>query len=465
MPRLRMGSLSTEWVELIHALCRDLECLGLRIEAYEDDAFALKRVTPDDVEAQESFWRAAHAHAHALDLAPHREWIAAFEAGRPEVFADMGVFKSDVVSPEIEIADFNDAAHRDLLAYLGCSQSVRSRMLVGKRVGLLIWDVGQARGRPLIGGALLASPRFSQPLRDRYLGWPIDVQRNRSGYDPRRRAIRQAGLDRMMQLAVAAALPPYNYLRGARLAALAPLTSQGFEAFARASRAKDDPDLAAIVTTTGLSVTGTPFQRQRIAQLCEEGVKGPKEAEGDLYQRVRPLTHEKGPRASFERLVSADALERARRVYVAAHKNAGGKALTDAMVMAYVLRRLRLRKSVFEGNEMGVHIAMLGERTRGHLESGAARPASERVLLDWARCVSVWKRGFLPTPEGEKELAKKKTRIAHARAQGRRLEAASSVASRDILLSQRLTAEEARVREPDRAEEEARVRPKVKIPI
>lgn len=444
MPRLRMEQLSTEWVELIHAFCRDLALLGLTIKNYDDGSFVLERALPQEAKELETFWRTAHAHKHALGLAPHREWVADFERRNSDCFADMHVFQSDVVSPELEIADFSNPTHMDLLNYLAHSQSVRSRKLVGKRVGLLIWDAGQSTRRPLIGGALLASPRFSQPLRDRYLGWPVDVQRNRVGHNPQQRAVRQAGLERMMQLAVAVALPPYSSLRGARLAALAPLTSEGFQAFLRASVKKDDADLAALVTTTGLSVTGTPFQRHRIAQLCDKGVKSAKDAAGDLYLRVRPLDGEARPYSSFKGLLSEETLQRAQGLYDAHHP---GKNGSEAMAVAYALRRLRLFKNVFDGNEMGVHLAMLGERTRDQLEAGTRRPDSDRVLLDWTRCVAVWKRGFLPTPEGEKEIAKKKTRVAHARARERRLEAAASVGANDILLSNRVSEEAI----PDRA--------------
>jgi hypothetical protein len=438
MPRLRMDSLNTEWVELIHAFCSDLAYLGLQINHHDDGSFTLERFVPREAKAREAFWRAAHAHAHALESAPRRTWVETFEARNSDCFADMSVFDKDAVSPELEVADFKNQHHRDLLVYLAHSQSVRSHAPVGKRMGFLIWDAGQPRRRPLIGGAVLASPRFSQPLRDRYLGWPVDSQKNRPGYDAVQRAIRLAGLYRMMQLAVAAALPPYNHLRGARLAALAPLTIQGFDAFRDASKTKEGADLAAIVTTTGLSVTGTPFQRHRIVQLCGPGVKGVKEAGGDLYQRIRPLDGEKRPFASFERLLSLETRERVQRAY---DSDCPSRAGSQAMALAHVLRRFRLPRSVFDGNEMGVHIAMIGERTRDYLQHGTPRPASERVLLDWGQCVAVWKRGFLPTPEGQKEVAKKKTRIAHARARERRVEAALAVAPEDVLLSRRVAEE------------------------
>ena len=114
----------------------------------------------------------------------------------------------------------------------------------------------------------------------------------------------------MMQLSMAYALPPYSLLSGSRLIAMAPFTEVGQEAFARAARRDPDPDLAAVVTTTGKSPSGFPFRNQRIGQLSNRTITVHEQAHGKVFTRVKPDIGSE-LYASFEDLVSGDTLRKA----------------------------------------------------------------------------------------------------------------------------------------------------------
>jgi hypothetical protein len=304
-------------------------------------------------------------------------------------------------------------------------------------MGLLLWDEGQTDHFPLIGVAVLASPRFSQRLRDHHLGWKPDYPRTSRHFDEKERAIREAGLARMMQLAVACAIPPYNVLSGAWLAALAPLTDMGQEAFARSVRKPGaDPDLAAVVTTTGKRLSGAPFRGHRVGQLSNGQIDAAQGASGDIFVRARPVNDIPPLRASFANLVSETTTRRACELFEAERPEQFQRVRrVERAAMSFALRRLGLHRSLFDGNEMGVHIGMLGADTQRYLADGTPRPLSKRPRLNWDQVVAVWTKRFLPQSHDAPETATPQTLAEHRTGRQRRLKAARSYPPERIPLS------------------------------
>lgn len=304
---------------------------------------------------------------------------------------------------------------------------------------MLIWDIGQTGHPRLLGAAILASTRFSQRIRDHRLGWLTYYPRTSPKHDPAGRVVRVYGLGRMMQLTMACALPPYSVLSGAWLAALAPFTAAGVDAFRRSFKTPDpDADLAAVVTTTGKAASGSPFHGHRIAQIAP-GVSLIPGTKGDLYAQAKPEDGLRPLRASFEFLVSEEVRDLARELFRREQPEHFARLRSpDRSAMAFVLRRLKLRRWIFQGNEIGVHLGMLGEPTLEALRSGRSRPTNARPLLDWSQVVSVWSRRFLPAPEFVGESAHERTKGEHREARQKRLERAREFPACRIRLSSRL---------------------------
>ena len=156
-----------------------------------------------------------------------------------------------------------------------------------------------------------------------------------------------------------------------------------------------DADLAAVVTTTGKAASGSPFHGHRIAQIAP-GVSLIPGTKGDLYAQAKPEDGLRPLRASFEFLVSEEVRDLARELFRREQPEHFARLRSpDRSAMAFVLRRLKLRRWIFQGNEIGVHLGMLGEPTLEALRSGRSRPTNARPLLDWSQVVSVWSRRFL----------------------------------------------------------------------
>ena len=437
MLRLHSEPLSSSWHDFLVCLLRDLAPLGHRAEPSPDGTLSITTTMPASDKAGQSFCDPAHELRHHALIASRADDIAAFEAKHSDVFARMQLFQPSAVRPALEIVDFKNDRHRDIIDYLALYQSVTSRKRVGRQMGLLVWDRGQTDHFPLIGAAVLASPRFSQRLRDQHIGWKPDYPRTSRHFDPQARAIREAGLARMMQLSVACALPPYNLLSGAWLAALAPFTEIGQQAFARAVRTPDaDPDLATIITTTGKAPSGAPFRGHRVNQLTNGRVEASPRASGNVFARARPAAGVPPLRASFEALVSPEAKRRARDLFAAEEPTRYATARDfDRAAISYALRRLGLHRSLFDGNEIGVPIGMLGADTEAHLRDGTVRPHSKRPRIVWEQAVAVWTKKFLPQSDSVRETATPETIAEHRAARQRRSQAARSYPQERIPLS------------------------------
>ncbi|MCV7001582.1 hypothetical protein [Mycolicibacterium alvei] len=344
------------------------------------------------------------------------------------------MFQPSAIQPTLEIVDFADSRHRAIVDYLAVSQSVTSRRRVGRRMGLLVWDDGQTGHRPLIGAAVLASARYSQRLRDRHLGWRTHYPKTSAHFDEDATSIREAGLARIMQLSIACAMRPYDVLSGAWLIAAAPFTEVGQRAFELACKKQDDPDLAAVVTTTGKGPSGFPFRNHRLGQLSRHRFSADTGANGNLYTHIHPASESDTLFASFEGLVSAKTVDLAcallqneRPDRFATAKDVRRYAVT------YGLQRTGHTRRLFHGNEMGVHIGMLGGETRDHLTQGTSR--RDRPRLDWDDVVKIWTGKFLPPSDGSDETATADTKNDHALARRKRLARAHKYPQEQVPLS------------------------------
>jgi hypothetical protein len=163
---------------LLQSLFRDLAPLGHSVKAVSEGCFEITVAEIGDFPPDESgridFYDAAHEICHATFLPSRAEFIKTFETDHADVFARMETFQPSAILPTLEIVDFANPRHRAIVEYLCLYQTVTSRKRVGRQMGLLVWDTGQTGHTPLIGGAVLASPRWSQALRDRHLGWVPD---------------------------------------------------------------------------------------------------------------------------------------------------------------------------------------------------------------------------------------------------------------------------------------------------
>ena len=444
MLRLRWESLGPSWSEFVVTLFRDLEPLGHSLS--EDNGIFTAEVCEAVTISDEDHWYRAHRICHEMVLEQHREEILSFERDFDRIFVDMATFQPSAVRPVLEVVDFKRPDHKRTVDYLRLMQSVTVRKLVGRRMGLLIWDVGQTGGTRLFGGAVLASARFSQRIRDQRFQWPSYYPKTSLKHDPNARVVRIAGLNRIMQLSMACVVPPYNVLSGAWLAAIAPFTAPGLDAFKNSHKEiPTDADLAAIVTTTGKGASGSPFRGHRVAQIAPAGTKAAPDAKGDLYTLVRPETDTKPLRASFEILLSQEAREIACRLFREEQPERYASLKSPARsALAFALRRLGLRRSLFDGNEIGVHLGILngsirdGWSTVDNLRTGSPRPAKERPLVDWETAVAVWSRKFLPAPELVGESADGLSKAAHREARQSRNERARTFPVEQIRLSHRL---------------------------
>jgi hypothetical protein len=443
MLHLQWETLSPSWSEFLTKLFRDLAPLGHALSVDADGMFSAEVCDPATT-TDDHFWDEAHRLCHQKELEEHRDEILRFERDFDPFFVDMATFQPSAVRPVLEIVDFKRDEHKRIVEYLRLTQSVTSRKLVGKRMGLLIWDVGQTGGTRLFGGAILASARFSQQIRDERFGWPKDYPKTSRKHDPAARVRRVEGLNRIMQLSMACAIPPYNVLSGAWLAAIAPFTAEGLEAFRKSHKTPTpETDLVAVVTTTSKGPSGAPFRGHRVKQLAPSGTTAVPDAEGDLYAQIRGEPETEIVRSSFDTALSRELRTLACELFKAEQpaKYAAARKHEESASLGFAFRRLGLQRSILEGNEIGIHLGALNGSTRpnwstlDYIRTGITRPLNERALIDWEIAVGVWSRKFLPAPELVGEIAQSKTKAAHREARQKRNERARTFPADQIRLS------------------------------
>ena len=193
------------------------------------------------------------------------------------------------------------------------------------------------------------------------------------------------------------------------------------------------------MTTTGKGTSGSPFRGHRVHQIAP-GSSAAVGAKGDLYTQVRRDEDIKPLRASFKDVLSEDVWTLARTIFRQEQPGrfAGQKSPNHA-AMTFALHRLGVPQTIFDGNEIGVHIGMLGENTLDKLRVGLPRPLRERPLIDWERAVGVWSRRFLPAPELVGESVKEEQKEDHRTARQGRNERARAFPGERIRLSHLLT--------------------------
>lgn len=432
---LPSGTLSATWSKFALALLRDLEPIGYDAQ-FVDGELSVRMTVPIDLDSVTAFWARAHRLRHRLLLAEHADSIRAFESSHGDVFTRMDRFQPSTVQPTLQIVDFSSDRDRSIVEYLRLYQSVTTGRRVGRQMGLLVWDDGQTAHRPLIGAAVLTSPRYSQRLRDHYLGWTTHRSRASPQFDEDAKRVREDGLARMMQLSMVCALRPYSKLAGARLVAMAPFTEVGQQAFASACKSQADPDLAAIVTTSGKGPSGFPFRRQRVGQLSNNTIQCAPGAKGEVFTHIRPSVAAAPLYASFENLVSVDTIRQARELFEDEQPQRAATAKdVDRVAISYALRRLGMSRRIFRGNEVGVHIGMLGHETMGHLSCGTPRPTHGRPRLKWSDVVNVWTNAFLPPSTGSPVTATAATQTGHIQGRRRRNQRGRSFPQEQIPLS------------------------------
>jgi hypothetical protein len=442
MLRLRWELLNPSWSEFVTKLFRDLEPLGHTLSHDESGVLTVEVCEPATI-TDDRFWDEAHRICHQKELEEHRDEILRFERDFDRFFVDMATFQPSAVRPVLEIIDFKRDEHKRIVEYLRLTQSVTSRKLVGKRMGLLIWDVGQTGGTRLFGAAILASARFSQEIRDRRFGWPKDYPKTSRNHDPKARAHRVDGLNRIMQLSIACALPPYNVLSGAWLAAIAPFTAKGLEAFRNSHQTPaPEADLLAVVTTTSKGVSGAPFRGHRVGQLAPPGITAVPDAKGDLYAQIRREPETEALRSSFDSLLSREVRALASELFKTEQpEQYAPTPPSEEPALAFAFHRLGLRPTILKGNEIGIHLGALNGSTRANwstldnIRTGVVRPLNERPLIDWENAVAVWSRKFLPAPELVGEIADSETKAAHRKARQKRNERSRTFPADQIRLS------------------------------
>ena len=125
---------------------------GIEFERLEDGSLALELTEPkehDDWDKKDpkdpdrkpvNFWDGAHEIRHLTFLREQRSAILALEERPKDIFVKTDVFQPSAVQPVLELIDFKNDRHRDIVQYLSLYQTVTSRGLVGRRMGLLLWD-------------------------------------------------------------------------------------------------------------------------------------------------------------------------------------------------------------------------------------------------------------------------------------------------------------------------------------
>jgi hypothetical protein len=438
MLRLHAGPLSSRWIKALKAFFNDIKELGHEVEISET-RISVKSEVPRSRRGEDArkFWKRAHDRVHLSALKRDLRWIKQFESAHRDLFIIGQDVDLNSVKPAVELANFDDQHQRDVIMYLQRYQTVASRKLVGRRLGLLVYDEGQKNGRPLIGAALLCSSRYYQPARDIYLQWNLQEAHSE---------VRKNGLSRIMQLAIVCAVPPYNRLSAAWMLAALPFTEDGQEAFAKCvSKKTKDADLAAVIATTSMGITGTPFQQHSTRQLVghNQSAHGTRSG-GHIYERVeapRPLL------ASFEALLSEGTFSALRALYKeegpkkdeenkpqskTANDLEAARIRENRAALSFFLRRSGLHRSIFDGNEMGVHVGAIGAKTLHALRTGEAR--ADRPRVDKIKLMETWQENFAEKTIPSKDMGPEDA-AKHQEAAERSRRKALETKLEDILLS------------------------------
>lgn len=444
--------LTEEQVAFVASLIGDLSTLGYLFDSEGNVIYFSQRIPAPKADPRE-FYREAHVKLHQVRIQPQADRIRAFETEfGNDVFVDGADLELAAIEPRLRPVDLRKAAcpsRRDLalVAYLRNYQTISSHMSVGRENVYILEDV--ARTPPAVMGVLvLASPRYYQQRRDEVLGWlsprSLDAMSDRRA--ARHQRIRMAGLNRIMQVAICCALPPYSHLGAARLLAIAPFTRLVRDDFAERwydPRRNPDPDLAVVTTTTSMGMTGTPFQSLRpgkFMNIRNKRLRGKNwNRDGVIYARLG-ATH---PWKAGTILTSAelfadfrDLVSEATHTRAAALVQDQDASLDAVSSLREAMLQIGITSDIFRGHPIGFFVGALDLPSLEALSTGAAR--IKRPQLNWNIAVQQFRSDF-----GEADCPTKMPGLpAHVRADAiaKRRARAKKVKRSEVMLSRLLDA-------------------------
>ncbi len=195
----------------------------------------------------------------ARRVAADSEFIQRVQSrGLLDNFANGRDVQVDAIDPQL--IPCTNQSQFDLFRYCRHLQSIPAPPLLYRQIAFLVRDAGQPTA-PLMGVIGLASTVYNLGCRDRLFNW--------QGLD--KKLLKARGLQHCMQLAVCMAVPPYTYLRAARLMAALATTDAVATEFSR--RYGKTARLLALVTTSATGLHCPIFNRIMIRP-------------GGLYRRI-----------------------------------------------------------------------------------------------------------------------------------------------------------------------------------
>jgi len=402
------------------SLLQDLAPLGFHIHV-DNGQVRFSQTAPHSTHSCRDFYAQAHRLLHRKIIAEKRAQIIDFETTFGDaVFVEGKQLDLSLIDPRLRPVDLTrkaSPAPRDLaiVDYVRMYQTVPSRRSVGRENVYILEDYGPS-SRPVMGVLVLASPRYYQPHRDEVLRWPSPSEARSLSVRRQQRAqkIRLAGLNRIMQVAVCCALPPYSRLGAASLLAVAPFTPIVREDFQRRwyhRRSNKDPDLVAVTTTTSMGLTGTPFQALYTSMFFDShssDIRGEKwNRHNAIYARIG-RTHPwlpnmtiraSDPRVDFQSLISDRSWNLALAVAGPLINPKRRDSILASMppklrqqMLKFALDRIGLSTRIFCGNRIGVFLGAIDRPSLASLIEG--RPRSVRPSLSWEKAVRRFKSEY-----------------------------------------------------------------------
>jgi uncharacterized protein DUF4338 len=270
-------------------------------------------------------------------------------------FADGSAIDPQLIQPAIYICESD--SERALYNYCRMLQGVPNNSRVGRQIKALVVDEGQAQPA-LIGVLGLASSLYRLKCRDDYLGW--------SGLANRQ--LREEGLRQIMDLAVCMAIPPYNFLLGAKFVAALSLS----EPIAAAFEAKYGNRLHAVASTCATGIHCPIFNQVRVRP-------------GGLFKRI-------GETAGYGTFVFSARTLRAARRLPANVSRSGYAGLNVLPVMRRGFRAFGFNPDVLLklGGKKGVYLGALSAGAVQVLRGSGAVDSTAALSVQSA--VAFWKR-------------------------------------------------------------------------
>ena len=291
-----------------------------------------------------------------------------------DLFASGCDLNIDTISPRIHFC----RTRKDLELYRYCSllQTVPGVSRVGRQIRALIYDDGQYR--PVLMGAIgLASSTYTIACRDQYLGWTENATKS----------VKDAGLRRIMDVAVCISFLPYSLLLGGKLVALLSATDPLRDEFRR----KYGGPLLGLITTCATGIHCPIFNRIMVR-------------EGGLYRRI-------GETAGYSTLCfSRDTVRGARRLIAHSAKGDTRQPSPAARPLHVLRRAMRLcgipDEAVLRlGNPKGVYFAALSDGTLPCLRTGRSGSASDG--LSTKDGFEYWRDNILPKRRNRQAVVEK----------------------------------------------------------